>query len=120
MSKKILIVEDNEQNLYLATYLLKSSGYTVCVARTGLEGLTTALAEQPDLILMDLQLPEMDGYEATRRLKSDPATRHIPVVAVTSYAMLDDRAKALAAGCAGHLEKPLAPETFVASVAAFL
>lgn len=120
MGKKILIVEDNEQNLYLARYLLENSGYIVCQARTGLEGLAMAQTEQPDLILMDLQLPEMDGYEATKRLKSDPATAQIPVVAVTSYAMIDDRNKALAAGCVGHLEKPLVPETFVASVAAFL
>lgn len=120
MGKKILIVEDNEQNLYLATYLLENSGYTVCAARTGLEGLAMAQTEHPDLILMDLQLPEMDGYEATKRLKSDPATERIPVVAVTSYAMIDDRAKAIAAGCDGHLEKPLRPDTFVAQVAAFL
>lgn len=120
MDKKILIVEDNEQNLYLATYLLQNGGYTVCSARTGLEGLAMAKTEQPDLILMDLQLPEMDGYEVTLRLKHDPATSRIPVVAVTSYAMMDDREKALAAGCAGHLEKPLTPETFVAQVAAYL
>ncbi|MBI1763512.1 MAG: response regulator [Acidobacteria bacterium] len=120
MSKKILIVEDNEQNLYLATYLLQNNGYEVSAARTGLEGLELARTLQPDLILMDLQLPELDGYEVTRRLKGDPATRQIPVLAVTSYAMSDDREKALAAGCAGHLEKPLAPETFASQVAKFL
>lgn len=120
MGKRILIVEDNDQNLYLATFLLQTNGYEVIAARHGREGLEKAKAEQPDLILMDLQLPEMDGYEATRLLKSTAETRQIPVVAVTSYAMIGDRDKALAVGCVGHIEKPIAPETFVSQVARFL
>lgn len=120
MKKKILIVEDNDTNLYLATYLLEQNGHQVVGARNGFEGIATAIAEQPDLILMDMQLPEMDGYEATQQIKATPEISHIPIVAVTSYAMLGDREKVLAAGCAGYIEKPIVPETFVSEVAKFL
>jgi two-component system, cell cycle response regulator DivK len=116
MKKKVLIVEDNEQNLYLFRFLLEKSDYEVIVANDGVEGVDKATTEKPDLILMDMQLPEMDGYEAVRRIKQHEETRHIPVVAVTSYAMVGDREKILGAGCAGYIEKPIAPETFVAEV----
>lgn len=116
----VLIIEDNEQNIYLATFLLKNSGYQVVQARSGEEGLCQNQKTRPDLILLDIQLPEMDGYEVVRRLKSQPATAAIPVVAVTSYAMAGDREAILAAGCHGYVEKPIDPDTFVATVTAFL
>ena len=97
MKKKILVIEDNKQNLYLATFLLEKNGYEVITAEDGFKAIEKVKAEKPDLILMDLQLPEMNGYEATRRIKSIPE----PIVAVSSYAMVGDREKALAAGCAG-------------------
>ncbi|MBW1740701.1 MAG: response regulator [Deltaproteobacteria bacterium] len=108
MKKKTLVVEDSEQNLYLVTFLLERSGYEVIPAKDGLEAIEKAKIERPDLILMDIQLPEMDGFEATRK--------HIPIVAVTSYAMVGDREKALAVGCVGYIEKPFMPATFVSEV----
>lgn len=116
----VLIIEDNEQNIYLATFLLKSSRYQVVQARSGEEGLALSQEVRPDLILLDIQLPEMDGYEVVRRLKSQPATAAIPVVAVTSYAMAGDRESILAAGCQGYVEKPIDPDTFVAAVTAYI
>jgi len=116
MKRKILVVEDNEQNLYLVAFLLQKDGYEVIAARDGHTAIEKAQAERPDLILMDIQLPEMDGYEATRRIKSTSDISHIPIVAITSYAMAGDPEKALAAGCAGYIEKPFAPETFVAEI----
>ena len=120
MKKKILIVEDNEQNLYLATFLLRQNGYEVIAALTGQEAVERALEEKPDLILMDMQLPEMDGYEATERIKNIADINHIPIVAVTSYAMAGDRKKAFAIGCAGYIEKPFETETFVSEIEKYL
>jgi len=120
MGKRILVVEDNEQNLYLATFLLEKNGYQVITAENGLEAIEKAKMEKPDLILMDMQLPEMDGFEATRRIKSIPEISHIPIVAVTSYAMVGDKEKALATGCAGYIEKPFVPETFVLKIEKYL
>lgn len=116
----VLIIEDNEQNIYLTTFLLKNSGYQVVQARSGEEGLVLSRQTRPDLILLDIQLPEMDGYEVIRRLKSQPATAAIPVVAVTSYAMAGDRETILAAGCHGYVEKPIDPDTFVAEVTTYI
>jgi len=104
---RILLVEDNPVNRRLAEYLLTSRGYTVYQAGTGHEALRLARAHVPDLIVMDLQLPGMDGYEATRILKADAATRHIPVVALTAYAMPGDRERGFEAGCDSYLTKPL-------------
>ena len=118
--KKILIVEDNEQNLYLTTFLLEKQGYDVVQVRNGEEGLDLAVAERPDLILLDIQLPVMDGYEVSRRLKQAQETQSIPIVAVTSYAMAGDREAVLAAGCEGYIEKPIDPERFVEQVKGFL
>jgi len=120
MKKKILVVEDNEENLYLATFLLEKGGYEVIAARDGLEAIEKAKAERPDLILMDIQLPEMNGYEAIRRIKDIAEISHIPIVAVTSYAMVGDREKALAAGCVGYIEKPFMSETFVSEIERYL
>ena len=116
MKKKILVVEDNEQNLYLMTFLLEQSGYEVISAPTGRKGVEKAQAEKPDLILMDIQLPEMNGYEATIRIKSIADINRIPIVAVTSHAMEGDRKKALAIGCVGYIDKPFDPETFVSEI----
>ncbi len=118
--KKILLVEDNPVNLRLAEFLLRSQGYQVRSATTAQEAFDTIKAERPDLILMDVQLPGMDGLEATKKLKEDPTTRDIPVVAVTSYAMKGDREKALAAGCSGYITKPIDKDTFVQEVATVL
>lgn len=118
--KKILIVEDNEQNLYLETFLLEKQGYDVIQARNGQEGLDTAASERPDLILLDIQLPFMDGYEVSRRLKEAQETQSIPIVAVTSYAMAGDREAVLAAGCHGYIEKPIDPDHFAEQVKGFL
>lgn len=120
MKKKILVVEDNEQNLYLATFLLEKGGYEVITARDGLEAVKKAKTDKPDLILMDIQLPEMNGYDAIREIKNIPELSHIPVVAVTSYAMAGDREKALAIGCVGYIEKPFMPESFVAEIERYL
>jgi two-component system cell cycle response regulator DivK len=117
---KILIVEDNEQNLYLETFLLEKQGHDVVQARNGEEGLDLAAAEHPDLILLDIQLPVMDGYEVARRLKQAKETQSIPIVAVTSYAMAGDQEAVLAAGCEGYIEKPIDPDRFVEDVKGFL
>lgn len=111
--KTILIIEDNAENMYLMRYFLEQSGYNIVVAEDGPEGLKVAAAELPDLILMDIGLPQMDGYEVTKRLKQDPVTAAIPVVALTAHAMVGDRQKAFDAGCAGHIEKPVNTRTLI-------
>jgi len=111
--KKILVVEDNEQNVYLMQYMLEKSGYAVVVARSGGEAVILALQEKPDLILMDIQLPDIDGLEVTRRIRASEAAGKIQIVAVTSFAMTGDREKALVAGCNGYIEKPINPGTFL-------
>ncbi|MDO9176624.1 MAG: response regulator [Actinomycetota bacterium] len=120
MSANILLIEDNEQNRYLATFLLEHHGYRVLAAIDGLSGLQLAESTVPDLILLDIQLPLMDGYEVARGLREMPATREVPIVAVTSHAMSGDREKAFAAGCNGYIEKPINPDTFVAEIQRFL
>ena len=114
--KRILIVEDTEDNRRILRDLLPAAGYEILEAMDGAEGVKMALAELPDLILMDIQLPVIDGYEAARRLKADPATRHIPVVAVTSYALSGDEDKALASGCDGYVAKPFSPRNILGLV----
>jgi CheY-like chemotaxis protein len=107
MSDRILIVDDNAQNLKLARVILSTAGYEVATARDAEEAVETVPAFSPALILMDLQLPGMDGLELTRRLKSDPTSAHIRVVALTAYAMKGDEEKARAAGCDGYITKPI-------------
>jgi two-component system cell cycle response regulator/two-component system cell cycle response regulator DivK len=119
-AKKILLVEDNPVNRRLAQFLLRSQGYEVREATTAQEALDILKTERPDLIVMDIQLPGMDGLEATKKIKERPATADIPVVAVTSYAMKDDREKALAAGCSGYITKPIDKDIFVQEVALHL
>jgi len=104
---KILYVEDNDDNVYMLKNRLTRAGFTVLVASDGARGIAMAASEQPDLILMDLTLPDIDGEEATRRLKADPLTRRIPVIALTAHAMTGDREKALAAGCDDFDTKPV-------------
>ncbi len=115
----ILYIEDNEQNYYLVNVLLKTRGHQVLWARDGKEGIDMAGQSRPDLILLDIQLPVMDGYEVARRLRSSPGLAGIPIVAVTSYAMTGDREKALGAGCNGYIEKPIDPDTFLAQIAEY-
>lgn len=107
MSVKILIVEDNEMNLDMLSRRLERKGYTIISAMDGEKGINMARTEHPDLILMDLSLPVLDGYDATRQLKSDPNTQSIPIIALTAHAMIGDREKAVAAGCDDYEVKPI-------------
>ena len=117
---RVLVVEDNPTNMTLAVFLLQSAGYTVLSATDAEAGLTLARAEQPDLILMDMQLPGMDGLEATALLKKDEATRGIPVVALTALAMKGDEERIRAAGCDGYIAKPMRYQEFLATITAQL
>jgi CheY-like chemotaxis protein len=117
---KILVIEDNDRNRYLISFILKGEGITVIEAINGEEGVGMALQERPDLILMDIQLPGIDGYETTRRIRASPGGNTVPIVALTSYAMTGDREQALAAGCTGYIEKPLNPDTIVSDIRAFM
>jgi two-component system, cell cycle response regulator DivK len=119
-SKRILLIEDNEQNRYLVTYLMQSRGFEVTHAVDGPSGLAMAEQFDPSIILLDIQLPGMDGYEVARRLRAKPELASVAIVAVTSYAMPGDRERCLAAGCSGYIEKPIDPQTFAAQVEAFL
>lgn len=110
--KKILIVEDNESNLYLLQYLLEKKEYDVIIARDGIEGVSKAINEEPDVILMDISLPRMNGYEATKALRKNEKTKETPIIAVTSFAMDDDRKNCIEAGCTDYIEKPIDPEHF--------
>ena len=117
---KILVIEDNRQNMYLCTFILNSHHHDVIQAFSGREGIAIAGKIVPDLIILDIQLPEMDGYAVARELKNNPLTIRIPIVAVTSYAMTGDRERSLAAGCAGYIEKPINPGTFMEEIAMHL
>jgi two-component system cell cycle response regulator/two-component system cell cycle response regulator DivK len=119
-AERILLVEDNAVNRRLAVFLLRSHGYQVREATTAKEVFEILQNERPDLIVMDIQLPGMDGLEITKRLKEQPATADIPVIAVTSYAMKGDREKALAAGCAGYVTKPIDKTIFIQEIASRL
>ncbi len=120
MKAKILLIEDNEQNRYLVTFLLEQRGHQVIPAMSGSSGLELATKVLPDLILLDIQLPGMDGYSVARALKSDPLLKPIPIVAVTSYAMVGDRERVFAAGAEGYIEKPINPETFPDEIERFI
>jgi two-component system, cell cycle response regulator DivK len=117
---RILVVEDNASNMTLVTFMLEAGGHTVLGAIDAEAGLTMARAEQPDLILMDIQLPGMDGLQATALLKRDEATRAIPVVALTALAMKGDEERILEAGCDGYIAKPMAYQVVLDAVASFL
>jgi CheY-like chemotaxis protein len=116
MSKRVLLIEDNEHNRYLMTYLLERNGYAVETAIDGQRGLETVRSMRPDVILLDIQLPVMDGYAVARALREEHASACPPIIAVTSHAMPGDRERALAAGCSGYIEKPIQPERFIAEM----
>ncbi len=118
--KKILVVEDSKFNMYLCTRILKKGGYEAIEAWSGEEGIKLAVKEKPNLILMDIQLTDMDGLEATKKIRESKESGDIPIVAITSYAMTGDREKALAAGCSGYIEKPINPDTFLAEIEEYL
>jgi two-component system cell cycle response regulator DivK len=120
MTKRILVVEDQSDNMQILRDLLTSAGYEMIEAEDGLEGVRAATAHRPDLILMDIQLPLLDGYEATRRIKADPALRAIPIIVVTSYALSGDETKARAAGCDGYVPKPYSPRVLLAKIREYL
>ena len=120
MSARILVVEDQEDNRRIVRDLLTSVGYEVLEATSGEDGLVRAERERPDLILMDIQLPGMDGYEATRRLKASPELRKIPIIAVTSYALSGDEVKAEQAGCDAYVSKPFSPRALLGKVREYL
>ncbi len=111
--KKILVIEDNEQNMYLMHFLLEKNGYHVNEALSGPQGILSARNDRPDIILLDIQLPEMDGYAVAKELRRTPGLETIPIIAVTSYAMAGDRERILAAGATDYIEKPVNPLTFV-------
>ena len=113
MNKTVLVIEDNEQNLYLVRFMLEKHGFTIFEARDGRQGIRLASELHPDLILLDIQLPMLDGYAVAAELRKDPALRDTPIVAVTSFAMVGDREKVMAAGAIDYIEKPIDPITFV-------
>ena len=118
--KMVLLVEDNEDNRIVYSTILKHFGYEVTEALNGEEGIAKARSEKPDLILMDISIPIIDGWEATQVLKHDPSTKGIPIIALTAHALASDREKAMEVGCAGYLAKPCEPRAVVAEVQRFL
>jgi two-component system cell cycle response regulator DivK len=120
MTKRILVVEDQEDNRQILRDLLGSAGYDLIEAENGEEALAAVSKHRPDLVLMDIQLPIMDGYEATRRLKADPEFKAIPVIVVTSYALSGDEGKAREAGCDAYVTKPYSPRLLLAKIKEFL
>ena len=120
MKHTILLVEDNENNRYLVNFLLEREGFKVVIAVNGRQALEYARHAAPDLILMDIQMPEMDGYETATRLKQDPNLAQVPIVGVSSFAMMGDRDKAISLGFAAYIEKPINPLTFVDQIKKFL
>ncbi len=120
MKQKILIIEDNEQNMYMLTYLLESNDYKVFQSFSGAEGISLAKESQPDVILLDIQLPEMDGYAVARELRKNKDLTDTPIIAVTSYAMTGDKEKAFEAGATGYIEKPIDPDTFIEQMKVFI
>lgn len=111
--KRALVIEDNEDNMHLITFILEKSGFATIRAENGKQGIALAVAEKPDFILLDIQLPDMDGLEALRHIRQAAATQAIKTIAVTSYAMTGDRERLIAAGCDGYIEKPIDPETIM-------
>jgi CheY-like chemotaxis protein len=113
MKQTILIIEDNEQNMYMLSYLLEQNDYTIIKAYNGLDGFRLAHEHNPEIILIDIQLPDMDGYEICNKLRHNGLPKNTTIIAVTSYAMGGDKEKAIEAGADGYLEKPINPDTFV-------
>jgi two-component system cell cycle response regulator DivK len=120
MSRRVLVIEDHEDNRTILRDLLTTVGYEILEAINGEDGLALAEAQPPDLILMDIDLPGIDGYEATRRIRAQPGLRGVPIIAVTSYALSGDDAKAFAAGCDAYIAKPFSPRALLARVREFV
>ncbi|MBW2049307.1 MAG: response regulator [Deltaproteobacteria bacterium] len=116
--KRVLVVEDNEDNMKLITFILEKGGYETMEARTGEEGIRKAFSELPDFVLLDIQLPDMDGLEVLKALRASEECARTPAIAITSYAMSGDRQRFLQAGCNGYIEKPINPETVMAEIRA--
>ncbi len=120
MKQKTLIIEDNKQNMYMLSFLLENNNYDVIQSFSGADGIIQAVKAKPDIILLDIQLPGMDGYEVARKLKEYNELESTPIIAVTSYAMPGDREKIMEAGATGYIEKPVNPDTFISEMEAFL
>ena len=120
MRVKILIIEDNEQNMYMLTYLLQKADFDVIQAFNGMIGIDAARENTPDVILLDIQLPGMDGYDVASKLRAIAGLQHTPIIAVTSYAMPGDKERAIASGASGYIEKPINPDTFITQMESFL
>jgi len=118
--KRVLLVDDNYSNLYLMRFMFEKNGFQVLAAESGAEGVEKAITEKPDLIIMDIQLPDISGYEATKKIRESNTDGDIYIVAFTSFAMAGDRDKAFAAGCNGYIAKPINPETFMEEIKAFI
>jgi two-component system, cell cycle response regulator DivK len=118
--RRVLVVEDNAINCYMITFLLKKNGYTVIKARDGKTGVALAIKEKPDFVIMDIQLPDINGLEATRRIRESEANGDLPIIALTSYAMVGDKEKALKAGFIGYIEKPIEPNNFLNTIESIL
>lgn len=118
--KTILVIEDNDDNLYLIRYMLEKNEFKVIYTKEGLKGVDLALSLQPDLVIMDVQLPDLNGLEATKKIREAEKGANLKIMALTSYAMPGDREKALKAGCDGYMEKPINPETFIMNIKKFL
>lgn len=114
--KRVLIIEDNEDNMELITFILEKHGFSTLKAASGREGIDMALREKPDLVLLDIQLPDMNGFEVLRSIRFSETDGDLPIIAVTSYAMSGDRERLLAAGCNGYIEKPINPDTIIAEI----
>lgn len=118
--KRILLVEDNEENRYLITFILEKNNYEVLIAKDGKTGIELASKEKPDAILMDIQLPDINGLEVTKRIRASKTNEKVPIIAITSYAMVGDKERSLEAGCNGYIEKPINPETFMTELQKYL
>lgn len=120
MKNKVLIIEDNETNMYMLSFLLESENYFVLKTFNGKDGIKTAEEKEPDIILLDIQLPEMDGYTVATKLREIDKLKKTPIIAVTSYAMPGDREKCIESGATGYIEKPINPDTFISQMKSFL
>ncbi len=120
MKNRILIIEDNEQNMYLMTFLLENNGYEIVQARNGKDGIRLAQEARPHVVLLDIQLPEINGYQVAEEFRKNKSLANIPIVAVTSYAMTGDKERILAAGATGYIEKPINPDTFISQLQEYL
>lgn len=118
--KKVLVVDDDKKSRYLVSFLLEKESFEVIMATNGLEGIEAARKQQVDLIIMDVKMPKMDGYETTKRIRRLKKYKSIPIIALTSYAMTEDKERALKAGCTGYIPKPITPETFISEIKKFL